>query len=65
MIDTPDGPRFTDAAPYMERSALVAVMVERWDQTRTPNAPRDVAEAEAVAFLAALFEHPPPEPAAA
>lgn len=63
MIDTPDGPRFTDDAPLLtppERSALVAAMLERWEHARTRDAPRDVARAEALAFLAGMFEHPPP-----
>ncbi len=69
MIDTPSGPRFTDDAPHLrgaERSALVAAMVEHWNRVRTRDAPREVAEAEAAAFLAGLFEKPPPhEPVAA
>ena len=62
MIDTPTGPRFTDDAPLLtggDRSTLVAAMVERWHRVRTPGAPRDVAQAEALAFLADMFEPPP------
>jgi hypothetical protein len=69
LIDTPAGPRFTDEAPQLrgvERSAMVAAMVDHWNRVRTPGAEPHVAEAEAVAFLAGLFEKPPPlEPVAA
>jgi hypothetical protein len=52
-----------DDAPYLrgtQRAALVDAIREHWERTRTPDAPRDVAVAEAVAFLATLFAKPPP-----
>lgn len=60
MIDTPDGLRLADDAPLLtgaDRSALVAAMVEHWHRVRTRDAPNDVAEA--LAFLASVFEPPP------